>query len=201
MVYGLQDLQVYRSYDEAWLVPVLFPLAPAVILNMVLLYALVRQRCCSSSSVARASCPPEDKAAAGILGFDCVFSICCLAQCIVNYANREYSGGDFACQVQGVYSTFYVAGELPMAALVAWASYSRCATGVFPARLGPSVVGIYAQAIVCVQCDLRRMLLILNLTKFAGHTAWRSFLLCLAASISSKRTTACGISKTTLASL
>lgn len=142
-------MEAYESYPLAWLVPVLFPLLPAAVLNLALALSVARRRFCSSRDLHTVS-QDADAPVIGVLGFDLVFSLCCIVQCFVNYSNRNYVGDDEACYVQGIYSTFYVAGELPMAVLIFYVTYQKCANSTFwPTGTRWSIFAIYIFAVVC----------------------------------------------------
>merc|ERR1719163_273207 len=109
-------LPSYESYDLQWLGPIVFPLSFAV---PAIAYTLFK--------IARDGTPTH---AAGVFGAgitvcEAIFAVCCLIQCIANFASRSFSGGEDACRIQGFYATFYLFSSMPLAASASLATAGR----------------------------------------------------------------------------
>lgn len=93
------DIETYTSYDEAWAVPILFPISIGLLVQASVYIDACRRR-------------PRAAEVYAIVGLETAFGVACLTQCSTNFAMRDYVGGKMACAVQGWYTTLYVFGSL-----------------------------------------------------------------------------------------
>lgn len=122
-------LDGYRSYGLAWLGPILYPLALALIAQAF----VVRDMLLTSWGKALAS--PLTKRLTGlakapapdarvtiltctVLFSEVVFAVFCIVQCIVNFSSRSFVGGASLCDFQAFYATYYTFASAGAFALV-----------------------------------------------------------------------------------
>lgn len=116
-----EALRNYRSYDAAWLGPIVFPLTFAIIAQCVVYSDIVRHRLgCKKKRNNKVSCiptgggdalPPPDLAvdlvSASCLVSETVFGVFCIVQCVINRSSEAFVGLDEACDFQGWYAAYY----------------------------------------------------------------------------------------------
>ena len=113
-------LASYKSYDLAWLGPILYPLVFAVIAQALVYHDMCRATCNAKAEMGPLSrrltrlsgdAPPPDARVTLItlivMLSETTFAIFCLLQCIVNFATRSFLGGAAACDLQAFYATYY----------------------------------------------------------------------------------------------
>ena len=106
-------LSAYRSYDLAWLGPIFYPLALALLAQAIVYADMIRHRRCPMAGMrgSRVGAPPSavvDSTVLAILLCESIFGILCLISCVMNRANQAYVGGTPLCDFQAFYSTYYV---------------------------------------------------------------------------------------------
>ena len=97
----------YHSYDLAWLGPITFPLAVALIAQLSVYLSLLRGR---FSRVGKAPDPSPviQGAVLMILAAETIFGVLCIVQCIINWSHRAFVGGADWCDAQAHYSSYYI---------------------------------------------------------------------------------------------
>jgi len=104
----LQRALAYRSYDLAWLTPIVFPLFLSLGTQAFSWTLLWRERLHTDPSIG--------VLCGGLVLVETFFGVFCLCSCLANYATRDYAGGEAACGFQGWYAGWYVFSQLPLLA-------------------------------------------------------------------------------------
>ena len=122
-------LSGYKSYDLAWLGPIVYPLTFAVIAQAVVFYDM---SCCrgkkrldwlvprSARQETGAAAPPDARITLLVLivmASEATFAILCLVQCAINFTARSFPGGGGACDFQAFYATYYTFSSIGTFAL------------------------------------------------------------------------------------
>ena len=112
-------LSGYKSYDLAWLGPIVYPLTFAVIAQAAVFYDMARRSCCRGKKsldwLVPRSARQETGAAAApdaritllvliVMASEAIFAILCLVQCAINFTARSFPGGGGACDFQAFYA-------------------------------------------------------------------------------------------------
>ena len=123
-------LSGYKSYDLAWLGPIVYPLTFAVIAQAVVFYDMAS--CCqgkkrldwlvprSARQETGAAAPPDARITLLVLivmASEATFAILCLVQCAINFTARSFPGGGGACDFQAFYATYYTFSSIGTFAL------------------------------------------------------------------------------------
>lgn len=137
----MHEMQLYNSYAEAIIGPIVFPLLFAIIGQMIIYGDLLCQRftkgrrtllhksaCGVCASSAMASPIPHQPLIEVIVFLillcETIFGLFCIIQCSLNYANEAYVGLARACGIQGVYAGYYVFAGPSLTAFCAAVSVS-----------------------------------------------------------------------------
>ena len=125
-------LSGYKSYDLAWLGPIVYPLTFAVIAQAAVFYDMARRSCCRGKKsldwLVPRSARQETGAAAApdaritllvliVMASEAIFAILCLVQCAINFTARSFPGGGGACDFQAFYATYYTFSSIGTFAL------------------------------------------------------------------------------------
>ena len=108
-------LAAYASYPAAIWAPIIFPLALAVV-GQIIVYTniLVHRSCgrrllpaCGSDKSSASPSKAVDVPILLLMLSELIFAACCFSQCIVNWTARSFVGGLSACDFQALYASYY----------------------------------------------------------------------------------------------
>jgi hypothetical protein len=130
-IYRFDKVEVYTSYSEAIIGPIVFPLSFALVAQFIVYCDMVRHRYTGkpllglwTGAIASKAGPPSASFAAEgpvlmHLLSETVFAIACIAQCATNWSAKRYVGLANACDLQGVYAGYYVFSATALTAISA----------------------------------------------------------------------------------
>lgn len=133
-----ERLASYSSYNIAWFAPIVYPLSLSIIS-----IAYTSRDLLKTGKLKQ----PQNLVAAAVVGVEAFFASCCLIQCALNFAKREYAGGDRACDFQGWYATWWVFSSMLMGPLVGMVSFAAASP---TAQLAMPTTGRVAATIVSI---------------------------------------------------
>lgn len=128
----LLRLLEYKSYDLAWLTPIVFPLSIALFVQFTAWRSVLKERRNFDASAVIL--------AGGELLVETMFGVFCFASCVANFRGRRYAGGKDHCAFQAWYAGWYTFSQLPLLATIGVAAAMKtCGERKLP---GPKVCAI-----------------------------------------------------------